>query len=195
MAIGPTQIQEVRGELLKKTSTSLSDETASTILTVWGETTLKKGKAYTFKDVSVRSIGGMKVLSSTPSTEFSATEGIPEEKLCIPVQLWNQTSVTGKIISICVKQNWNCPSCNKSVSVPSTEDKFVRCQHCAMKMKSEKLHSSLIATLSIECADEVVKLSVFSSVLSTFLLTQDQADLIRDGQLVEDFFFYVSIKI
>ena len=177
MAIGPTQIQEVRGELLKKTSTSLSDETASTILTVWGETTLEKGIPYTFKDVS----------SSTPSTKFSVTEGIPEEKLCTPVQLSNQTSATGKIISICVKQNLNCPSCNKSVPVTSTEDKFVRCQHCSMKMKSEKLNSSLIATVSIECAQEVVKLSVFSSVLSTFLVTQGQADLIRDGQLVEDF--------
>lgn len=189
-----SSVIDVRGTLMKKQEIEIADKSGVINMTIWKDMVDQFHADQTIRltDLSVRIYAGNKTLTTTASSKFTCIEDIGCVKTNPTAQHKDATIAIGKIEQIVVHSNYQCLSCNKKLHDINTDTKYIRCQHCQMKQLFTALSKSFYANCNFKSEGHVEKLTIFSSVLTTFLTHCNKTNLLNDMDELEEFLLQID---
>lgn len=146
LSVSQQTVQVVRESPIKRQEITVADSTAAMKLTIWEElvSKLEVDKSYKILHLSTRLFQNAKSITSTKQTTISQ---IPDIINCAPAIDSDVITKEGKITQEGLTYSYLCDNCKSKVDF--SNQKFVRCQSCKLKMTKESLHRSISGTFSV----------------------------------------------
>ncbi|CAG2246867.1 unnamed protein product [Mytilus edulis] len=143
------------------------------------------GKTYHFTNLSTRFFHTF-TLTTTSSKDINDHEDLLD--IADYQEESTSTTITGAITQIILHKSAQCGNCHKSIKDIPTGN-LVRCNSCNMKQLKSNLNNAYSCKMNVKdlSTSQVIKLSMFSSILLTFLTENLKLSLLSEMEDVEDY--------